>query len=152
MVQVASLFQSSEWREHSSEPRILGLLSRRLGIESLCGVLFSGTHPSYWAAFEGTFLRLKLDQFTATFCRVCFAESRQNLNKKGHKYFYISGNNFCLWPNIYLKDNKKSTFWSIPLLDQSRPFLLDPHLLGEIHHLEKTRNNENMTEGSQTQM
>lgn len=104
MVQVVSLFQSSERREHSSEPRILGLLSRKLGINSLCGVLFSGTHPSYWAAFEGTFLRLKLDQFTATFCRVCFAESRQNLKKKVHKYF--SGNNVFLYANIYLKQNK----------------------------------------------
>lgn len=33
----------------------------------------------YCAAFDGIFFRLKLDQFTATFCRVCFAESRQNL-------------------------------------------------------------------------
>lgn len=105
MVQVASLFQSSEQREHSSEPRILGLLSRRLGIKSLCGVLFFSTHLNYWAAFEGTFLRLKLDQFTATFCRVCFAESRQNLKKKVNKYIflYISTNIVSLYANIYLK-------------------------------------------------
>lgn len=49
----------------------------------VCGVEFflSGSHPSYWAALEGTFLRLKFDQFTATFWRVCFAESRQNLKR-----------------------------------------------------------------------
>lgn len=46
----------------------------------------SGTcNPSYWAALEGTFLRLKLDQLTATFWRVCFAESRQNLQKERKK-------------------------------------------------------------------
>lgn len=36
----------------------------------------------YCAAFDGIFFRLKLDQFTATFCRVCFAESRQNLERR----------------------------------------------------------------------
>lgn len=65
------------------------LVRRRLGVKSLwCRVSFPGS--VYWAAFEGTFLRLKLDQLTATFCRVCFAESRQNLKerRKGKLFIY----------------------------------------------------------------
>lgn len=81
------------------------LVRRRLGVKSLwCRVSFSGS--GYWAAFEGTFLRLKLDQLTATFCRVCFAESRQNLKgrEKRHEanYLYIGGNKSRLHAEIKL--------------------------------------------------
>lgn len=39
-----------------------------------------GVHRTpHWAALEVVFFRVKLVQFTATFCRVCLAESRQNL-------------------------------------------------------------------------
>lgn len=97
------MFQSSEWRVSfwtrvpwlSKEENEMGNerrpQARQSSTKRVCGVkFFPGTHPSYWAALEGTFLRLKLDQFTATFWRVCFAESRQNLpgtktNKQGGK-------------------------------------------------------------------
>lgn len=43
-----SVFFSLLNGEHSSDPRILGLVRRRLGVKSLwCGVLFAGTRPSY---------------------------------------------------------------------------------------------------------
>lgn len=41
-----------------------------------------GPSTPHWAALEVVFFRVKLVQFTATFCRVCLAESRQNLAGK----------------------------------------------------------------------
>lgn len=38
-----------------------------------------GGPAPHCAALEVVFFRVKLVQFTATFCRVCLAESRQNL-------------------------------------------------------------------------
>lgn len=47
-----------------------------------------GVGPSapHWAALEVVFFRVKLVQFTATFCRVCLAESRQNLAGRGQPW------------------------------------------------------------------
>lgn len=42
-----------------------------------------GPSTPHWAALEVVFFRVKLVQFTATFCRVCLAESRQNLTGRG---------------------------------------------------------------------
>ena len=93
---------------------------------------------SYWAAFEETFLRVKLDQFTATFWRVCLAESRQNLQQKEKE---TDKKETFRWPqSISPSENLLTawlpcglcsaqvphsvpTFWSIPPHDQSHPFL-----------------------------
>lgn len=152
MVQAASSFQPSERREHSSEPRTLGLLSRRLGIKSLCGVLFSN-HPSeLLSCVRRNFFEAEIGPVHGYFLSSLFRRVQTKPEGKSTELFIITVGMISFFMLIY--NNNRITicaFWSIPLLDQSHPFLLDPHLWGEIRHLEKTKNDENMTEGEQTQ-
>lgn len=129
--QPGSLGLSEEEKKTGNERRPQ---AKQGSTQRVCGVkfCFSGTHPSYWAALEGTFLRLKLDQFTATFWRVCFAESRQNLQganadkqKEDRKIKTVLEKRLNIQHIFQIQCWVEFTFWSIQLPDQSHPFLLD---------------------------